>query len=89
MKTIIGIMILILAVAGCGATGKIDKGKAEIVAGKIIEIGMSVEEMIDILGAPDSASPGTRDLSAMPEMQYQYGDAVILVRDRKIAEVIR
>lgn len=83
------IMLSLVMVLGCTAGGDIDQKKAEIVAGKVIEIGMSIDEVIDLLGAPDSASPGKRSLEGMPEMRFMYGDAVILTKDGRVVEVMR
>jgi len=89
MKTFIGMLIMMTVMVGCASDGALDKAKAEEVAGKVIEIGMTVQEVVDLLGAPDSVSPSMRAVTASPDVFMNYGDTVITTSDSRVTKIER
>ena len=60
-------LILTLLVTGCGESkpqekSEVKKGIAEVSTGQSIEIGMSMDEVMQVLGEPDSKRTETKDL---------------------------
>lgn len=91
MKALAGmIMITMMTMAGCTTGGDIDKQTAEVVAGKVIAIGMTIQEVVSLLGDPDSTTATMRSTEKKPGITgMRYGESMIIVKGGRVVEVVK